>query len=247
SGNIKFIGISRDVTQRNKDREELDKALSQAELLLEKLSVVGGFVRHDIRNKLTNITNALYLSKKQANNNQEMLMQIDRIGAAVKSVVRILELSQTYEAAGSQGLSWVKVTEAIQISQALFSGVKDLQIDAEKVDYEVLADSALTEIFHNLIDNSIKYGGQSLTHIKVHTEIAENGNIRLIYQDNGNGIDPAIKPKLFQKGAGKGTGLGLYLIGRICDVYGWTVQEDGEPGKGVRFILEIPRQNTKQL
>jgi PAS domain S-box-containing protein len=48
------------------------------------------------------------------------------------------------------------------------------------------------------------------------------------------------KQRLFQKGAGKGTGYGLYLIKRICEMYGWTLQETGEPGKGVRFVMKIP-------
>ncbi len=243
----RFITISRDVTQRNQDREELNNALSQSKLYLEKLSVVGGFVRHDIRNKLTNITNTLYISKKNSNINPDMLTYLDRIDAATKSIVRILEFSQTYEAAGSQGLSWVKVSEALQNAQTLFAGVKDLQIEPEQVGYEVLADSALTEIFHNLIDNSIKYGEKNPIRIAMQTKVANDGNLQLIYEDNGGGIDPNIKKELFKKGTGKGTGLGLYLIWRICEVYGWTIHEDGKQGEGVRFIIEIPKPNFRRI
>jgi signal transduction histidine kinase len=111
----------------------------------------------------------------------------------------------------------------------------------------VLADSALIEIFHNLIDNSIKYGGKNPTHIAVHTKVTENENLQIIYEDNGEGIDSDIKKELFKKGSGKGTGLGLYLIWRICEVYGWTIREDGEQGKGVRFIIEIPKPNFRPI
>ncbi len=69
----------------------------------------------------------------------------------------------------------------------------------------------------------------------------------MIFEDNGGGIDAKVKSSLFQKGAGKGTGLGLYLIQRICDVYGWKVQEKGELGRGVLFILTIPEENTRIL
>jgi PAS domain S-box-containing protein len=244
SGGMRFITISRDVTQRKKDHEERDRALAQAEMLLEKLSVVGGFVRHDIRNKLSHITHTLYLSKKSSNNDAKMLNQIEQISSTTKSILRILEFSQTYEAVGSQGLTWISVPQAIVAAQGLFSGLKDLQIDLENLDYEVLADSALTEIFHNLIDNSLKYG-QNLTQIKISARKAENGYLQVIFEDNGGGIDAKVKPSLFQKGAGKGTGLGLYLIQRICDVYGWKVQEKGEEGRGVLFIFEIPKENTR--
>jgi signal transduction histidine kinase len=48
------------------------------------------------------------------------------------------------------------------------------------------------------------------------------------------------KKQLFNKGFGKGTGYGLYLIKRTCDIYGWTVKETGEPGKGARFEFNLP-------
>jgi signal transduction histidine kinase len=115
------------------------------------------------------------------------------------------------------------------------------------LNFEVLADSALTEIFHNLLDNSIKYSGEHLSEIKISTQKAENSDLCIIYEDNGEGIDPMIKPMLFNKGAGKGTGLGLYLIQRICDVYCWSISEEGEPGQGAKFVLVVPQQNVKPL
>ncbi len=242
-----IVTIIRDVTQRNKDHEELDRALAQAKLLLEKLSVVGGFVRHDIRNKLAVITSTLYLSKKHANNNQQMLKQIEQIGYTTENVTRILEFAQTYESVGSHGLSWIQVHKAINEAQGLFYGLKDLHIDVVNIDYEVLADSALVEIFHNLIDNSLKYGHEhDPLHIKIYAE-KEKDNLKIVFEDNGKGIEAKIKPSLFKKGVGHATGLGLYLIHSICDIYGWQVYENGEPGKGVRFVLEIPQKLSRPL
>lgn len=243
-GKIKFIGISRDITASKKNKEELDKALSHAELLLEKLSVVGGFIRHDVRNKLSNITNNLYLAKKQAKGNQDMLTQIERINSVVSNIVSILDFSQKYEAVGSRGLSWINLSESLNNACSL---IANLPVTTQNLNFEVLADSALTEIFHNLLDNSIKYGGAQLSEIKISAQTADNGDLCIIYEDNGEGIDPKIKPKLFNKGVGKGTGLGLYLIQRICDVYCWSITEEGEPGQGVRFVLVVPQENVKPL
>ncbi len=246
AGETRFISISRDMTQRRIDREERDQALAKAELLLEKLSVVGGFVRHDVRNKLAAITSTLYLSKKYANDNQNMLKQVEQIGYAADNIEHILEFAQTYEAVGSRGLSWCAINRAIEEAKNLSPDLNNIQIETENVNFEALADSALTEIFHNLIDNSIKYG-KNLTLIRIFSQKNDKGNIDLIYEDNGVGIDPQIKPRLFQKGAGKGTGLGVYLIQQICYIYGWRVFENGEQGKGVRFIIEIPQERTRKL
>jgi len=56
-------------------------------------------------------------------------------------------------------------------------------------------------------------------------------------------VPEANKPKLFEVGftTGKGSGLGLYLVKKMMDVYGWTIIEDGEHGKGAKFTITIPR------
>jgi len=246
AGQMTFNAISRDITQKKKNQEELDRALSHAKLLLEKLSVVGGFVRHDVRNKLTNIANSLYLYRKQTEKNQEMDPHIERISIAITEINRILEFSQTYEAVGSRGLSWIKVADALKEAQIL-SSISKTPIITNSLNFEVLADSALNEIFHNFIDNSIKYGGAHLSKITVSAQMGENCELRIIYEDDGDGIDPEIKPRLFEKGAGKGSGLGLYLISRICNVYGWRVFEEGVHGTGVRFVLVIPAQMNRRI
>ena len=58
-------------------QEELSKALSKAEILNEKLSVVGGFTRHDMRNKLATINGNLYLAENQAGENFKLRTYLD--------------------------------------------------------------------------------------------------------------------------------------------------------------------------
>jgi sensor histidine kinase regulating citrate/malate metabolism len=48
------------------------------------------------------------------------------------------------------------------------------------------------------------------------------------------------KKAIAQEGA---PGYGLFLIKKMMEVYGWTIQEAGEPGKGVRFTITIPKTN----
>ena len=65
--------------------------------------------------------------------------------------------------------------------------------------------------------------------------------MRLIYEDNGVGIPKAEKDKVFEEGYGKGTGYGLYLIRKMCEVYGWSAKETGKHGKGAQFTITIPK------
>ncbi len=246
TGINKFMSISRNITERRLDREEKNMALNKAEMLVNKLSVVGGFVRHDIRNKLVIISSTLYLSKKYSNGNVIMQQQMEKISSTANNIARILDFAQTYEAAGSKGLSWMNVNKAVNNAKTLYPDLNVIKVQTENVDFDVLADSALVEIFHNLIDNSIKYG-KNLNTIQIFSQKDQEGNIQLIYEDNGGGIDPELKPRLFQKGAGKGTGLGLYLIQRICEIYGWKISEKGETGKSARFIFDIPIESTRAI
>ncbi|MEM2518437.1 MAG: ATP-binding protein, partial [Candidatus Bathyarchaeia archaeon] len=107
----------------------------------------------------------------------------------------------------------------------------------------VLADSQLRQLFYNLIDNSIKHG-EKVTQIKIYYR-EEADKLKLIYEDNGVGISNDMRRNLFKEGYGKGTGYGLYLTAKLCEMYGWTIQETGEYGKGVQFIIAIPKTNEK--
>jgi signal transduction histidine kinase len=64
---------------------------------------------------------------------------------------------------------------------------------------------------------------------------------RIIYEDDGNGISADDKKQLFRKGYGKHTGLGLFLSREILSLTGITITENGEPGKGSRFEITVPR------
>ena len=46
------------------------------------------------------------------------------------------------------------------------------------------------------------------------------------------------------EGYGKGTGYGLHLIRKTCEVYGWNIRETGKQGKGVQFTITIPQKGT---
>jgi signal transduction histidine kinase len=107
----------------------------------------------------------------------------------------------------------------------------------------VIADSLLGQLFYNLIDNSIKHG-KKVAQIRLHYNKDEDG-VKLFYEDDGVGIPSANKPKLFGEGftSGNGSGLGLKLIEKIIGVYGWTIAETGEPGKGAKFTITIPKLN----
>jgi sensor histidine kinase regulating citrate/malate metabolism len=62
-------------------------------------------------------------------------------------------------------------------------------------------------------------------------------NTKQSCEGDGVGIPKSEKEKIFKEGYGKGTGYGLYLIRKMCEVYGWTIHETGKHGKGAQFTI----------
>jgi PAS domain S-box-containing protein len=236
---IGTVTVFTDMTEQVAAEEKIEAALNQSEILNEKLSVVGSFTRHDVRNKLMTIEGNAYLAKKQAGNDPKMIQYLDQIRLAITNITRILEFAKNYESLGSEERTQMDVGGAIDQAASLFSGLKGAELTNECRGFNILADSMLTTVFHNLIDNSLKYG-ENLTKIRIYHSREKDGSESIIYEDNGGGINEEDKTHLFKKGFGKGTGVGLYLIKRTCDIYGWKVKETGDFGKGVKFEFNIP-------
>jgi PAS domain S-box-containing protein len=214
--------------------------ITEIKKLEDKLKVVSGFTRHDVRNKLAIINGLLYLANKQVQDPNEIQKYLNKIPETIAKIERILDISKFYEIIGSQKLELIDVGKSFDNASLLFADLKGIKLVNEAREFKVLADQMLTTIFSNLIDNTIKYG-EKTTQIKIYTEKTDD-NVKIVYEDDGVGISIGDKMRLFEKGFGKGTGYGLFLIKRTCEIYGWHISEEGEPGKGVKFIMSIPKK-----
>jgi signal transduction histidine kinase/ActR/RegA family two-component response regulator len=109
----------------------------------------------------------------------------------------------------------------------------------------------LKQILVNLLTNAVKFTpdhGQVI--LQIHGDIAQD-RIQFSVIDNGIGIAPENMKKLFQPFVQidsrltreyEGTGLGLALVRKLTDLQGGSVsvESDGVPGKGSRFIINLP-------
>jgi PAS domain S-box-containing protein len=227
-----------------KDISELKDAEKKLELMNEKLRVTGGLTRHDVRNKLSTITGNVYLLNKRLSDNSDVLDKLKAIESAVQQTVRIFDFAKAYEMLGVEELSYIDVAKTLDEAVSLFLGSINVKVVNECSGLVVLADPLLRQLFYNLIDNSLKYG-QKVSRIRVYYEGTGLDNLSLVYEDDGVGIPATEKPKLFKQGysTGGSTGYGLYLISKIVEVYGWTIQETGTLGKGAQFTIAIPKLN----
>ena len=224
-----------------KDISDLKNAEKRMDVMNEKLRVVGGLTRHDIRNKLAAVAGSAYLLRKRFASEPNAIECLESIETAVRESERIFDFASAYEKLGVEQLVYVDAKKILEEAIVLFPDLKGIRIVNDCDGLTLLADSLLRQLFYNLIDNSLKYG-QKATQIRIHYEKTHDNELRLAYEDDGIGISKDAKPKLFNEGftTGKGSGHGLYLIRKMMDVYGWTIDETGEPGKGARFTISIP-------
>jgi PAS domain S-box-containing protein len=244
------VSITTDISKWKKNEEDLAFALEalsntidKIQELNEKLRVMGSLTRHDVRNKLSTVTGYSYLLKKKHANEADVVNGLDKIMQAAKEIEKILEFAKLYEQLGAEELNYVNVEKAVHEATALFSGLT-IKIVNDCHGLTVLADSFLRQLFYNLIDNTRKYG-KTATTIRVSYEEADEESVKLIYEDDGVGISTENNQQLFKEGfsTGGSTGYGLFLIKKMIDVYGWTIEETGESGEGARFVMTIPKAN----
>jgi len=233
-------GIMVDITEYMKTEDALKETLGDLEALNEKLRVIGKSTRHDVRNKLSVIVNNLFLAKQNLTNTEPVLKYLDQIELAIDQITNIFDFSRTYEKLGTEKLTNINVGKMLNEAFQLVSGSEKVKLVNQCNDLTVKADSLFRQSFYNLIDDSLKHG-EKVSTIKVY--YCDQGDcIKIVYEDDGIGIPDTEKQKIFEEGYGKGTGYGLYLVEKTCDVYGWNIKETGTHGQGAQFTINIPKE-----
>ena len=111
-----------------------------------------------------------------------------------------------------------------------------LQSDVRGV--EIYADPLLEKVFYNLLDNTLRHGGNA---IRVNISDRETSStLVLVFEDNGVGVPAADKDRIFERGFGKNNELGLFLVREILTITGITIKESGIKGEGARFEITVP-------
>jgi signal transduction histidine kinase len=103
----------------------------------------------------------------------------------------------------------------------------------------------MVQVFQNLIDNAIKYGGSGRPTVRISAGRMD-GNWRITVKDNGIGIDPMHHKQIFdvfKRLHGRdipGTGIGLALAKRVVERHGGRIWVESEAGQGAAFHFTLP-------
>ncbi len=225
-----FASQIEDITERKLAEEALASAN-------RKLNLMNNITRHDIRNQLLALSNAIDLIDRN-HLDPETRKLIGITEKAAETIKGQIEFTKEYENIGVNAPVWQDCRSLVDTAtkQAPLGTVtmnNDLPTGAE-----VFADPLIVKVFYNLIDNAVRFGGKITT---IRFSAHESGDNHLIIcEDDGNGIPADEKERIFDRGFGKNTGIGLFLSREILEMTGITIQETGIHGKGARFEMTVP-------
>ena len=230
------IGVVRDITENKQN-------LSALKIANKKLNLLSSITRHDINNQLMALQGYLTLLERKHPEiaKDDLLLKAENSAERISSMI---EFTKTYEDIGVQSPGWHDVHKLIEkCANEVNLGKIKLENDIPS-GTEVFADPLVVKVFCNLIHNATIHGGE-VEHIRFAME-EEREDRTIICVDDGIGISTEVKEKLFTKGFGMGHGLGLFLSREILAITGITIKEEGETGKGARFVMTVPLDGIRQ-
>jgi PAS domain S-box-containing protein len=226
-----ILAVVRDITERKRAEEAL-------QIAGKKISMLSSITRHDIRNQLMALGAYIALLKESVKD-PELLTYIGKEDKIAEAIGRQIDFTKFYQDIGVNAPTWQEILELIQSAKTPLQELKGVEVTSTIPAVQIYADALIEKVFFNLMENSLRHG-EHVTKISLSFRETDKGAI-IMYEDNGVGISKEDKTHLFQKGFGKNTGLGMFLSKEILAITGITIRETGEPGKGVRFEITVPK------
>ena len=213
------------------ERRLLEDSLQQ---LNKKLNLLSSITRHDILNKIVVCRGYLAFSKQKSSpaDMQKLITILERNIGEIQSQ---LDFTRVYQDLGITAPVWQDIEGLLQKCSA----AQNLPVISEISNLEVYADSLIGKVFYNLHDNVVRHG-EHATEIHVRAE-KRGDDMIIVWEDNGVGIPLDEKEMIFERGFGKNTGLGLFLVREILSITGITIHETGDLGQGARFEITVPK------
>ena len=232
SGSSASLNVLTDITERKLAVDALRQANRQ-------LNLLSSITRHDILNQLMALKGYLELSHEVIDDPTILTGYIRKEEQAADTIERQITFTRDYQELGVAAPEWQSVNASIHKAIAGLP-MRDVHVEVDPNNPEIFADRLFEKVFYNLIDNALRYGGAGMKMIRVSSREIDSG-LLITCEDDGVGIIAEDKKRLFTRGFGKNTGLGLFLSREILGITGITITENGEPGKGARFEITVPK------
>ncbi len=220
---------------------------------------------HELRTPIMPILgDAIFLEKQFDAGKNEVMIDKEQVSSIIRNAKRLKRLaSDILDITKIESQSLKLNKEEFNISDIILSSIRDIKAqiassNSEQLDnlhfiYDpkdifVIADkNRITQVMFNLLSNSLKFTENGDINIGVSLEkddINDKNFIIITISDSGQGIDPEILPRLFNKFVSKsfeGTGLGLFISKSIIQSHCGEIWAFNNSDKGATFCFKLPQ------
>ena len=231
---------SREMEQEIHERMKVEGALLKAN---HKLNLLFGITRHDINNQLTILIGYLAVLR-ESGDDPRFVEYVQKAVSAADRIAVMIRFTKEYEKIGLTAPAWQNVRLLVDnaTKEAITGNI--LVKNDIPANMSIFADPLIVRVFYNLIDNAVRYGGK-ITSIRFSMQELAGHHI-MVCEDDGAGVPDDEKEKIFERGYGKNTGLGLALSQEIVGITDISIRETGKPGNGARFEMEVPEEYLRE-
>ena len=246
-------------TEIEMQKKQLARKNEQLERLNDEKSTLMGILAHDLRNPIFQLTSATYLLKKEGETNSSQLETLGHMHDTLERMNLLVSRILDVEAADQEEVqvNWAEVPVIPLIEDVMSAfesktkqrGIQTI-LAADSKETTVLADPMfLRQIIENLFSNAVKYSPDN-AQVVIAVEDDQDAHVVSI-ADQGKGISPIMKDRLFNKYAPLGsapapgetsTGLGLTIVKRYADAMAAEVICDSQLGNGSTFTVRFQKE-----
>lgn len=245
------------ISQLMRQTQALKNMSSELERSNGELASFASVVAHDLRGPLNTVGmfTQLLSGSNQIKADVEYGEYLEVIQAEVTRMSGLILSLLSYARVGSRGLK----RQECDGKSVLRDVQRNLAADLERCHVEVSTDPLpviwadpilIAQLFQNLLENSIKYRGE--TEPRIHVSATEQPECWLFsVRDNGIGLKSEDSERIFDpfyqtdagQSRGSGMGLGLATCKRIIELHGGHIHVQSKPGEGATFFFTIPKEH----
>lgn len=245
----------RDVSYKILTNQRLNKTLNTVKAKNKELEQFAYIASHDLQEPLRTVMSFVELFKEEFGEhvNEDAGKYLLFISQATKRMSDLLKSLLDYSRLGGSNkavpVDCNEIISNIQSDLATTIDETNTTFCIKPLPSIVAYATELRVLFQNLITNAIKFRKKDDTpHIKI-LATQESGCWKFSVEDNGIGIDPRYKDRIFVifqrlhgRNAYEGTGIGLAHCKKIVELHGGNIWLESELDKGSNFYFTISEE-----
>jgi two-component system, OmpR family, sensor kinase len=226
----------------------LDSARANTESMLDRQREFVADASHELRTPLTSVLANLELLAEELEGEQA-----DTAQAALRSTRRMRRLVGDLLLLARADAKRDQPRRSTDLGDVLMEAAGELGPFADDHELTIEADPAvvsgarddLHRMALNLLENALRHTPPG-THVVARTRV-EDGHATMVVEDDGPGIPPELRQRIFERfvrgggDGGRGSGLGLAIVRAVAASHGGTVTlQQPRTATGTRFVIELP-------